>query len=412
MTLNIEQTVDLKDLASADFEIVERKGRGHPDTLADKLAETLSRTYSQLCRERYGTILRHQFDKLSLMGGKCDVRFGGGNFVSPVRLLINGRATPQVGEDKLLFRDLLVDTAATFLERELKNFDFLTNCRLMWEVTANTTRGLQPTNVQSARTTPYSRFRPSKVSDLPESTRPLANDTAVGCGWAPYSPLERLIIDIEHKLSADETKKEYPWLGSDIKVMGVRRGEKVTLTLCVPQVSTFVNSSKEYQSNLQIVRDMVQETIKGYKDFFTVEFNINTADGQRDDLIYMLYTGSCIESGDEGQVARGNRLGGVISSRRPFSIEGLSGKNPQYHAGKLYSAMAWDIAQELWRQTKTPAEVFIVSQSDKPIDEPWSVLVNSTKPIDPSLVNQIAERIITDVRGTTDKILAGAYDLA
>lgn len=125
-----------------------------------------------------------------------------------------------------------------------------------------------------------------------------------------------------------------------------------------------------------------------------------------------LMSGSCIESGDEGQVARGNRLGGVISSRRPFSIEGLSGKNPQYHAGKLYSVMAWDIAHEIWQQTGTACEVFIVSQSDKPIDTPWSVIVNSSKPIDQKLAKEIVSRIVTNVSGTTDQILLGKYDLA
>lgn len=111
-------------------------------------------------------------------------------------------------------------------------------------------------------------------------------------------------------------------------------------------------------------------------------------------------------------MARGNRLGGVISSRRPFSIEGLSGKNPQYHAGKLYSAMAWDIAQQLWELTQTPCEVFIVSQSDKPIDTPWSVIINSVTPIDQRLAEDIVCKVVTNVSGITDRILLGCYDLA
>ena len=233
MTLNIGLITDLEDLSKSDFEIVERKGRGHPDTLADRLAELLSRKYAHICRKQFGTILRHQFDKLSLMGGKCDVRFGGGNFVSPIRLLINGRVTPEVGKEKILYRDALIETASEFLEKELINFDFITNCRVMFEVTSNTTRGLRPTDSGTVRSSAYSRFRPGKVSDLPEYTRPIANDTAVGCGWAPYTPLEQLVLEIEHKLNADETKKTYPWLGSDIKIMAIRQGQKVSLTLCV-----------------------------------------------------------------------------------------------------------------------------------------------------------------------------------
>ena len=112
----------LKSPANSEFEIVERKGRGHPDTLSDRLAELLSVTYSKYTRDKYGAILRHQFDKLSLMGGKCDIRFGGGNFTSPIRLLINGRATPKIGNETIEFKDLLINTAAHFLEEEFLKF--------------------------------------------------------------------------------------------------------------------------------------------------------------------------------------------------------------------------------------------------------------------------------------------------
>ena len=77
--MNLTLLNKLLDPAQSAFEIVERKGRGHPDTLSDRLAELLSRTYCKLSREKFGTVLRHQFDKLTLMGGKCNVRFGGGN---------------------------------------------------------------------------------------------------------------------------------------------------------------------------------------------------------------------------------------------------------------------------------------------------------------------------------------------
>ena len=52
-----------------DVEIVERKGIGHPDTICDALAETLSRN---LCREyqsRVDEILHHNVDKALLCGG-------------------------------------------------------------------------------------------------------------------------------------------------------------------------------------------------------------------------------------------------------------------------------------------------------------------------------------------------------
>ena len=52
-----------------DFEIVERKGIGHPDTLSDALAEELSRVYSNYTLSKFGVILHHNFDKVGLCGG-------------------------------------------------------------------------------------------------------------------------------------------------------------------------------------------------------------------------------------------------------------------------------------------------------------------------------------------------------
>jgi S-adenosylmethionine synthetase len=62
------------------------------------------------------------------------------------------------------------------------------------------------------------------------------------------------------------------------------------------------------------------------------------------DELYLTYTGSSIESGDEGVVGRGNRVTGLITPLRPMNIEGASGKNPVYHVGKLYNLAAQRIA--------------------------------------------------------------------
>ncbi|MEM7826325.1 MAG: methionine adenosyltransferase, partial [Candidatus Aenigmatarchaeota archaeon] len=45
-----------------EIEIVERKGIGHPDTLADALAENLSVAYSNYTLQQFGLILHHNFD--------------------------------------------------------------------------------------------------------------------------------------------------------------------------------------------------------------------------------------------------------------------------------------------------------------------------------------------------------------
>lgn len=401
---------DLKNLADSEFEIVERKGRGHPDTLADRLAETLSRIYSKYTLEKYGTVLRHQFDKLSLMGGKCDVRFGGGNFRSPVRLLINGRATSKIGDETIEFRDLLINTATQFLEKELRNFEFLTDCKVMWETTSNSTRGMID-NKYGGSSAIHHRFHPRSLKDLPESTRPISNDTTVGCAWAPYTPLEKLVLEVEKTLTSDETWSKYPWMGADAKIMACRIKEEVHLTVSIPQVSTHVNSVSEYKVNYNTTLSIIQKTIDDRSQFKNVKITLNPGDNTDEEMLYLRFTGSCIESGDEGQVSRGNRLGGVISSRRPFSIEGLSGKNPSYHAGKIYSVAALDIANKIWEQQHIPCEVYITSQMDRPLDDPWVVVINSTKDLDAKKAEKLAHDILMNLSDVTNNLLEGKYPL-
>ncbi|MEI6191115.1 MAG: methionine adenosyltransferase [bacterium] len=408
MKLNIIK--ELVDINNCDFEIVERKGRGHPDTLSDKLAELLSRTYSKYTLEKYGVVLRHQFDKLSLMGGKCDVKFGGGNFKSPIRLLINGRSTNKFGDEIIDPKELLISTASKFLEKELRNFSFSTDCRVMWENTSNSTRGMID-NQNKGDSAIHNRFHPRSIKDLPEATRPISNDTAVGCAWAPFTGLEQMILDIEKTLTSDETWNKYPWMGSDCKIMGSRYKNEVDLTVSIPQLSTQVHSVDEYKTNYQTTLTLINQIIKDKYDFKEVRITLNPGDNTDKEMLYLRLTGSCIESGDEGQVSRGNRLGGVISSRRPFSIEGLSGKNPSYHAGKIYSVASWDIANKIYEQQNIPCEVYITSQIDRPVDDPWTVIVNSVKEIDTEKTEEIIKNTLSNLFDVTKKLINGEYPL-
>lgn len=401
---------DFRDPNTGYFEVVERKGRGHPDTLSDRLAELLSRTYSTYSLKKYGAVLRHQFDKLSLMGGKAEVRFGGGHFRSPIRLLLNGRITSKFGQEDIFCRDLLMGAAKNFLETELRNFDFSVDCRVIFEMTSNRTRGMTDSKRKGLSPINF-RFNPRSLKDIPESNNPLANDTAVGCAWVPYTDLEKMVLDVETTLTSDATRFSFPWIGSDVKIMSSRINDDAHLTIACPQVSTLVKSAKQYKKNILKIHSIIKRTIGKYKRFKSVKIYLNTGDDHANEMFYLLYTGSCIESGDEGQVSRGNRLGGVISSRRPFSIEGLSGKNPSYHAGKVYSAAAWDIAQAIWRTQHVACEVYIVSQIDRQLNDPWTVIINSTEALNAGKATEISKKIIENLSAITEGLLKGKYPL-
>jgi len=73
------------------MEMVERKGKGHPDVLCDKAAEELSIALSQFYLEKYGRVLHHNVDKCVLVGGQSTVTFGGGEVLEPIHLLLVGR---------------------------------------------------------------------------------------------------------------------------------------------------------------------------------------------------------------------------------------------------------------------------------------------------------------------------------
>jgi len=60
------------------IEIVERKGIGHPDSLADGMAEAMSRELSKEYIRRFGAVLHHNTDETQIVAGRSNPQFGGG----------------------------------------------------------------------------------------------------------------------------------------------------------------------------------------------------------------------------------------------------------------------------------------------------------------------------------------------
>ena len=65
------------------FEVVERKGLGHPDTLADGISEAISRSLCEFYLDEFGQILHHNVDKVLIIAGKSAPRFAGGTILKP-----------------------------------------------------------------------------------------------------------------------------------------------------------------------------------------------------------------------------------------------------------------------------------------------------------------------------------------
>jgi S-adenosylmethionine synthetase len=359
-------------VAPGGVTLVERKGCGHPDTLADHLAERLSRAYSRYSLREFGAVLHHNFDKLALLGGSSEVRYGAGRMVDPVRVLVNGRAARSCGGVEVPLDELLsVEVRAFFAER-------LPELKAHLVVELNVTGNPSPGAVLTDATTPdRSRwFAPSSADDLRERVSLLANDTSLGTGWAPENSMEAFARNlVDHFSETGRFRASHAWCGSDVKIMAHGVGGELDVVLAVPQKCTYVAGRAEYQAHYdELLAECVRLASQELPGVHA-RFQLNARDIPERDELYLTYTGSSIESGDEGVVGRGNRVTGLITPLRPMNVEGANGKNPVYHVGKLYNIAAQRIAQRLYEATGVYAEVHLVSATGQRLDRPWRIVV-------------------------------------
>lgn len=363
-----------KKFEEPEYEFVERKGKGHPDSLSDDLAEYLSSKYSKYTLEKFGVILHHNFDKVGLLGGSSEVGFGYGKLVNPIRVLINGRASSKFGENEIDVKSLLIDWSKEFLTERLSLVNSDSNLEFHYNLSTQSSPGKTEENKNKEKSARKYWFEPRGLQDIPELTNLVSNDTSMGVGFYPFTVLENLVLTIEGKLNSEEFKKENPWIGSDIKIMGFRIKEQFKITMCIPQIGSYVNNIEEYVNNLDFCKKVINDIAKEY-NIANFELNINTRDNYEKGELYLTAIGSSIESGDEGLVGRGNRIQGVISPTRLMSMEGAAGKNPVYHIGKIYYVAAQKISEKIFKQFNIKNEVALISQSGRNLLDPWVIHV-------------------------------------
>lgn len=87
MARNIDVSrLDQVPIERQQNEMVERKGLGHPDSVADGLAEAVSRSLCKEYMKRYSRILHHNTDECQVIAGLANPRFGGGTVIQPVKV--------------------------------------------------------------------------------------------------------------------------------------------------------------------------------------------------------------------------------------------------------------------------------------------------------------------------------------
>ena len=329
--------------------MVEHKGRGHPDSLCDALAANRSIALSRFYLERFGEILHHNVDKALLLGGAARPAFGGGELVEPIEITLAGRATRRFRGVTVPVDDLAVELSRDWLRRNLRHIDAERQIRVV----------------------PRLRETSSDLAELfvrgGEGGVPRANDTSIGVAFAPLDRLERAVLAVEQALTAADTLAAFPEIGEDVKVMGVRRGERIELTVACAIVGRHVRDLADYFAKKERVRSMAAAAAQGDADV-----QVNAADGATADSVYLTVTGLSAEAGDDGQVGRGNRINGLITPYRPMSLEAAAGKNAVSHTGKIYNLLAERIARTLAAELPGVQEAYVrlLSRIGSPITEP------------------------------------------
>ncbi|KAA2253331.1 methionine adenosyltransferase [Solihabitans fulvus] len=390
--------------------LLERKGYGHPDTLADHLAEELSRVYGRWTLEYCGAVLHHNFDKLALLGGATQVWYGGGRVLDAVRVLVNGRVTRSCGSVVVPVDDLISDTVRSFFVARLPELAERLSIEL--NITSNSSPGA--VFADGGRPERVAWFAPESVEELRERKELIANDTSLGTGWAPENEVEsfaRSLVDL-FSTSSDFTVTR-PWCGSDVKMMVLADEERLDVVLCVPQKSVHVPDRRAYLSNCAEVLDECYRQAAVQLPTRKASFRLNARDLVERDEIYLTYSGSSIESGDEGVVGRGNRVNGLITPLRPMNLEGANGKNPVYHVGKLYNVAAQRIAQRLHARFGGYAEVHLVSATGQALAQPWQTVVRlSRAEVADDEVRAVTREVLSSFPELTREILYGEVVLA
>lgn len=348
------ETFKGKSVIEHSVEIVERKGKGHPDFICDSIMDAISIALSKEYIKEFNTILHHNIDKGLLAAGRVKKIFGGGSVIKPMELIIGDRATFKAADKEIPVEEIAIDTAKRWVKENLRFVDpeMHLNCKVV----------LAPGSEELTDIF----LRPGRI-------RP-ANDTSAAVGYYPLSPTEHVVLDMERFLNSEEFKRKYPETGEDIKVMGLRRRDLLDLTVAMPLIASYIKSEKEYFERKRIIHEEMLSFLGRYKEFKKIDVNFNTLDEKGRGLggVYLSLLGTSAEDADSGQVGRGNRVNGLISVNRPMGTEAAAGKNPVSHVGKIYNVLAHKVAKEIYEGIEGIKEVYVLllSRIGTPIDMP------------------------------------------
>jgi S-adenosylmethionine synthetase len=298
------------------------------------------------CTTHLGGPLHHNFDKVQLVAGESAPRFGGGELIKPIRIQIAGRGTPVYKDVKVPMDQIAIQAAKAYVRKTMKYLDpdkhMVIDC--------------------------YAGRGSSELISVVDQVT--ANDTSFGASHWPRSGLEAAVYETCNYIN-QALRDEFP-VGEDVKVMGCRVDNNITLTVAMPFIDAQISDVDEYEEVKQAAQEAIQVFAEKITPTRKLKVMVNTADRAKRGDFYLTVTGTSAEMGDDGEVGRGNRASGLITPMRSASLEAPCGKNPISHVGKVYNALALDTSRDVCARVPEVKEVTmqVLSQIGHPIDQP------------------------------------------
>lgn len=377
MSSNLSLT-KIPNIETLGTEIVERKGIGHPDTLADGIAESISNDFSIFCLTEYGAVLNHWLDKTLITGALGEMDYGYGVLKSPILVYLFGKMSQSFGGKSIDIETIASKSTRKFLSHAVPLLDVKKDLKV------NFTHNSFSKN-------PF-WMNPRDLEDLPNRIAPRANDSSIGVGYWPLTKVENLALNIE-RFFYNKTKPKYSFIGQDIKVLISRSRKNLDITLCVPFIAKFTPNEEFYLHH----RDKLQSELSEFaQNFMGIDYTVNLVVNNADSLnqserltrkgYYFLVTGTALDDGEVGVVGRGNPSSGVISSMRTHSMEAPYGKNPVHHVGKVYTYIANKLAKQISEKYDAQITIILTSKMGNLLSEPANIIVESDKSIPKSII--------------------------
>lgn len=299
-------------------EVIERKGIGHPDTIADNLGEKLGSLLKETYKFEYEKVMHYNVDKVLVGSGKIDYKKG--KMIKPVNIVFAGQYTKL---KKTSIMDLMETAVQEVLAVEI-------DAGLKYKIFNMLTDG---------------------SPDLADNfSHRKCNDTSFGVG-NPYTPAEKLVLNMGKYI--DNLHKKFDWAGTDNKIMYIDGNITIAFAFKNSNCAEYYFDRKEY------LKDYL------YEKFGKIVW-INCADTP--EIYFNTLTGTSLEQGDAGMTGRGNRFNGLITPLRFTTLEAYFGKNDITHIGRIYQKKAQKMAERFGKS------VLLVNKIGANINHPITII--------------------------------------